>query len=233
MQDQNFHEIQLSGKQLLFGFISAVVLLVVIFLLGVSVGRGVRTEPAPGDSGATAAGSAPGDTVVPAPPPPATPQPGDLTYQPVLKGQPQAGTPSDNPPPPAEPPKTGSAPPQTSGAPPATTGASRSAPPPSAPQDKPQSTATPAAAPAKPAPDAGEKTAPPASGGWFAQIGAYGTRQAAQARQKELTAKGFAATVTPFGTLFRVRVGPFTTQAEAEREKARLATAGFPSSVIR
>ena len=42
MNDQSFHEIQLSGKQLVFLFMSAVVLAVVIFLLGVSVGRGVR-----------------------------------------------------------------------------------------------------------------------------------------------------------------------------------------------
>ena len=45
MTDQQFHEIQLSGKQLVFVFISVVGVAVVIFLLGVSVGRGVRGTP--------------------------------------------------------------------------------------------------------------------------------------------------------------------------------------------
>jgi len=49
MSDEGFHEIQLSGKQLVFLFMSAVVLAVVIFLLGVDVGRGV-----PGAAGDTA-----------------------------------------------------------------------------------------------------------------------------------------------------------------------------------
>ena len=43
MSDQGFHEVQLSGKQLVFLFMSAIVLLVVTFLLGVDVGRGART----------------------------------------------------------------------------------------------------------------------------------------------------------------------------------------------
>ena len=39
-----FHEIQLNGKQLVFLFMAATVVSVVIFLCGVLVGRGVRTE---------------------------------------------------------------------------------------------------------------------------------------------------------------------------------------------
>jgi DedD protein len=48
MQDEGFHEIQLNGKQLVFLFMSATVVAVVIFLCGVMVGRGVvvpRTLP--------------------------------------------------------------------------------------------------------------------------------------------------------------------------------------------
>ena len=41
-QDEGFHEIQLNGKQLVFLFIAATVVSVVIFLCGVLVGRGVR-----------------------------------------------------------------------------------------------------------------------------------------------------------------------------------------------
>ena len=41
-QDDGFHEIQLNGKQLVFLFMTGTVVAVVIFLLGVFVGRGVR-----------------------------------------------------------------------------------------------------------------------------------------------------------------------------------------------
>ncbi|HYM23995.1 MAG TPA: hypothetical protein VEU08_12340, partial [Vicinamibacterales bacterium] len=44
LQDEGFHEIQLNGKQLVFLFMAATVVSVVIFLLGVFVGRGVRVE---------------------------------------------------------------------------------------------------------------------------------------------------------------------------------------------
>src|SRR5687768_13639633 len=42
MPDEGFHEIQLKGKQLVFLFMAATVVSVVIFLCGVMVGRGVR-----------------------------------------------------------------------------------------------------------------------------------------------------------------------------------------------
>src|SRR5688572_7927853 len=42
VQDDAFHEIQLNGKQLVFLFMAATVVSVVIFLCGVLVGRGVR-----------------------------------------------------------------------------------------------------------------------------------------------------------------------------------------------
>jgi cell division septation protein DedD len=45
MQDAGFHEIQLNGKQLVFLFMSATVVAVVIFLCGVMVGRGVAVPP--------------------------------------------------------------------------------------------------------------------------------------------------------------------------------------------
>src|SRR5215210_5899325 len=44
MSDEGFHEIQLNGKQLVFLFMAATVVSVVIFLCGVLVGRGVRVE---------------------------------------------------------------------------------------------------------------------------------------------------------------------------------------------
>ena len=66
MTDQEYREIQLSGKQIVFLFMSLVVVAVVIFLLGVSVGRGVRT------AGDAAQGAAPGDTVASVSPQPPT-----------------------------------------------------------------------------------------------------------------------------------------------------------------
>ena len=57
MSDQGFHEVQLSGKQLVFLFMSAIVLLVVTFLLGVDVGRGARN--AMGETDLVAQGDAP------------------------------------------------------------------------------------------------------------------------------------------------------------------------------
>src|SRR5215212_2687928 len=44
MSDEGFHEIQLNGKQLVFLFMAATVVSVVIFLCGVLVGRGVRSQ---------------------------------------------------------------------------------------------------------------------------------------------------------------------------------------------
>ena len=46
VQDDAFHEIQLNGKQLVFLFMVATVVLAVAFLSGVFVGRGVRLERA-------------------------------------------------------------------------------------------------------------------------------------------------------------------------------------------
>src|SRR5215468_2761955 len=44
MSDEGLHEIQLNGKQLVFLFMTATVVAVVIFLCGVMVGRGVPTQ---------------------------------------------------------------------------------------------------------------------------------------------------------------------------------------------
>ena len=46
MPDHEVHEIQLNGKQLVFMFMAATVVSVVIFLCGVMVGRGVRQPQA-------------------------------------------------------------------------------------------------------------------------------------------------------------------------------------------
>jgi hypothetical protein len=71
LSDDAFHEIHLSGKQLVFLFMATTVVSVVIFLLGVFVGRGV---PAPRQSqelteSAATVAVEPAPTPAPAPPP--------------------------------------------------------------------------------------------------------------------------------------------------------------------
>ena len=88
-QDDSFHEIQLNGKQLVFLFMAATVVSVVIFLCGVLVGRGVRAERAATEVGPVADAPAPQPSQTPSPapagsdptaaPPPA-PAADDLTY---------------------------------------------------------------------------------------------------------------------------------------------------------
>lgn len=69
VQDEGFHEIQLNGKQVVFLFMAATVVSVVIFLCGVLVGRGVRVDrPAMADLGPV---SAQAETTPPAAPQPA------------------------------------------------------------------------------------------------------------------------------------------------------------------
>src|SRR5207237_372724 len=71
-QDDGFHEIQLNGKQLVFLFMAATVVSVVIFLCGVLVGRGVRAERGPAADAAalTAAAETPSQQPGPAAPVP-------------------------------------------------------------------------------------------------------------------------------------------------------------------
>jgi DedD protein len=245
MSDQNFHEIQLSGKQLVFLFISAVGLAVVIFLLGVSVGRGVRGVALAGavDTGA------PGDTVVATTPPPATqPAPGELSYHDTLQGRAARGAPP--PTPPVEPPPAATAPPATSPqappptgsqTPPVTDPAAGKTPQTAAPPQKPAPPATPppgtlAAAPPKEKPtEPAAKPAPkpPATGGWVVQVMALKSREGADKLASDLKTKGYPAFVAnPASSLYRVRVGPFAKRAEAEQIAARLVREGYPKPAV-
>ncbi len=259
MSDQNFHEIQLSGKQLVFLFISAVGLAVVIFLLGVSVGRGVRGVALAGGGVDT---GAPGDTVVATSPPPATQPPSDLSYHDALQGQGRAARGAQPPTPPAEPqPQPAAPPPATSTPavpppqPPATNPAAAPQPqnpaaqkppsstppaqqkPPAAPppaQQKPQTPAAGAAPPTEPPAKPAEKPAPkPQTGGWVVQVMALRSREGADKLSSDLKTKGYPAFVAnPARGLYRVRVGPFPKRAEAEQIAARLAREGYPSPSV-
>jgi DedD protein len=235
MSDQGFHEVQLSGKQLVFLFMSAVVVMVVVFLLGVNVGRGVRS--AVGDTEVLAQGdpSAPAGPDAPVPnaanTEPAKPAQPELSYHDMLLGATPApgkgtGAPADK----DKSPPTEAPPPVAETLPPAPTPAPSpvATPPPPA---RPPATQT--------APTQAPSAAPKPSGSeWFLQTGAYSTQAVADgevAKLKQLNAPAFV--IAPDGTgglkLFRVRVGPYATRAEAERASSRLSRQGFKSSITR
>jgi DedD protein len=242
MSDQNFHEIQLSGKQLVFLFISAVGVAVVIFLLGVSVGRGVRGVALAG----AGVDTAPSDTVVSTNPPPATqPGPGELSYHNTLQGSGRAGAATPPPTPPSEPvtPPPSSAPPPV--APPAAT-PQQTPPPQTQPQQAAPASKTPSQPPPAPAsppqkpPAAAEKPDPPqkgpkaaSSGAWVVQVMALRSKEGADKLVGELKNKGYPAfVVNPANSLYRVRVGPFAKRAEAEQIAGRLAKEGYQSPAV-
>lgn len=89
--DDAFHEIQLSGKQLVFLFMATTVVSVAIFLLGVVVGRSVRADSLTMDpTVAAAADPSPGAQSEPAAAPsdaPVTPAEPPLTYHQRLESE--------------------------------------------------------------------------------------------------------------------------------------------------
>jgi septal ring-binding cell division protein DamX len=209
IQDDGFHEIQLNGKQLVFLFMAATVVSVVIFLCGVLVGRGVRAErgllaegsataapvepvpePAPAQPAPTPAGSDP--TAAPAPP-----AAEDLSYFQRLEKQ--------------------NAPKEQLKA-----GAAHAAPAPEKESKQPPAPKVAAAPPQTAPPTAAE----PSGSGYAVQIAALNIRSEADAIAKRLSSKGYSAYVlapangTP--SVFRVRVGKFPTKREAETVAAKL-----------
>jgi DedD protein len=233
--DDGFHEIQLNGKQLVFLFMAVTVVSVVIFLCGVLVGRGVRTErtavvEAPGIAPAVAletppsqpppvpAGSDPTKAAAPAPP-----AGDDLTYFDRL----------DKKNPPAEQLTAAGDKPLVQAKAPGSTAPKDplvkvpepvKRPSPAASRDA-TAAATPAAArSSSPADDAA--AAEPAGSGFALQISALKEEGDAEAMARRLTAKGYSAYVlkpaagTP--SFYRVRVGKFKTRHEAETVATKL-----------
>lgn len=224
LPEEGFHEIQLSGKQLVFLFMAATVVSVVIFLCGVLVGRGVQpasaeaagassaareagvTDPS---AGAAAAGEAAG-AAAPAGGQAATGAPGGYFDQ-LMSDQPPAETVK----------------PTEQASPPASTATGADARREPARATAPAPTAAPASAP--PATTSSVTTPPPGSG-YIVQVTALRQRDEAQALAKRLGQKGYQAFVldpqkgtTP---LYRVRVGPYAQRAEAEQAVKRLAKEG-------
>jgi cell division protein FtsN len=235
MSEQDFHEIQLGRKQIVFLFMAAVVVAVGVFLLGVSFGRTVQT-PA---SAAAADTSAPSDTSVAVVPPPTETRPGDLTYHSTLQGQPApTSTPALEPTPASEPTSTPvAAPPPVATPTPTPTPAE----PPAAPAAEPVRPEKPAVDPSARAADASRTPAMPAAsprGRYALQVGAFSTQQSADRVAAQLKAKRFPSSIvigppSEPGARFHVIVGPYATRADAQKVIALLDKEGIASFIKR
>lgn len=217
--DDGFHEIHLSGKQLVFLFMATTVVCVAIFLCGVLVGRGVRTEraqdaietPAAAASTTLPPATAPVAEAGPqAAEPPAPASDDDLSYHKRLEADA----------PPTEdlktPPKDSSRPAET---------------PRIAPKGVTPAPATPApATAAPPAPAAEGPASTPAAGRpgtWVVQLVALRDRAAAGSIVQRLTSKGYPAyMINPAAgapaPVFKVQVGRYNDRHEAEQVARRL-----------
>jgi cell division septation protein DedD len=95
----------------------------------------------------------------------------------------------------------------------------------------------PAAEPAKPALAAAVPKAAATGVGFALQVGAFGKETDANALRDKLRGNGFSAFVEPVSTdsgrLFRVRVGPVSTRAEADQLKAQVAARNGLSGIVR
>lgn len=219
--DDAVREINLSGKQLVFLFMAAAVVSVVIFLCGVLVGRGVQQRMMDDASTAVVAETAdvpPADVAPGAAPSEPTKATG-LEYPERLEGAgpaPEKLTPRDTapkpPPAPAPPAASPTEPPRTA----AVVEAPKTA---SAPATTPP-------APGPPATDAKPLPPEPKGDGFAIQVAALRGRDEAEAVVARLKQKGYSAYLLPplagQPSVFRVRVGKFKGRAEAEQIATRL-----------
>lgn len=213
--DDEFHEIQLNGKQLVFLFMAATVMLVVVFLMGVLVGRGVRAERGGGEPLSAESAPVAEPPIIASSPTGGPPAAGNeqLSYPNRLSGaergteelkSPAAAPPEPTSPPPAEP----KAPPSTA-----------------------------APAPAVAAETAGVR-GEPAGDGFAIQVTALSQQSEADSIATSLSGKGYPAYVLApepgAPAVYRVRVGKFKDRREAESIAARLQKEGqFKPWIVR
>ena len=203
MRDEGFHEIQLNGKQLVFLFMAATVVAVVIFLCGVMVGRGVPAQrveafadvpeqppldptagvqPSPSSSSGSNTGRTPltVDETLTYPNRLEAPTPLTETLKPAAEQDPLP-------------------------APRAVATAAR---------ETPSALAPPAAV------DPALKEPP--GRGFVVQVAAVRKRAEAETIARRLSSKGYPTFVTTSGANFRVRVGKYDNRREAEATAGRL-----------
>jgi cell division protein FtsN len=233
MSDDGFHEIQLNGKQLIFLSMTAALVLVVAFLSGVLVGRGVRSQKDATVAGDVLAAAPLGDPVpqsdpsapqAAAAPPinaiaPPTPADEDLSYNSRLEDKQ----------PPRESLATSESQPGRDPSPKAQTPAAKDTAKPASPAVPVQSVPAPPmpkpADPAKAKVDA-SLAAEPAGSGYYLKIGAYRGRPQADSMARRLGGKGYTTYIVPLSgrgpVLYSVRVGKYKTRREADSIRRRL-----------
>ena len=229
--DDGFHEIQLSGKQLVFLFMATTVVSVVIFLCGVLVGRGVRADrPAATDETSVAPTPAPTDTVADTVAPTTEP-PNPPVEDPPLKYKERLE--SSKPLPETLKPQTEQAraarEPKVEPTPPRTEAPTAQTPAPPAPVEQPKAAVEQpkAAAVTTPPPQPKPMRGGSSRDSWVVQIVALRDRQAANSLVKRLTGKGYPAfLVDPAAgapaPVFKVQVGRYADRDEAEQVRRRL-----------
>jgi cell division septation protein DedD len=244
-QDDYYYEIQLTNKQLVFYFMAGATGLILSFLAGVMVGRGVDAQAGEVQAARAAQEERTIAEETPRPASPA-PSPAELSYAQRLesdkpddslaKGQtatPSAGTAAAKgatPKPSAIPSATSTPPAEVAPLPKEGKGAKahKATPEPTVAQAPPSpTTATARLATKEPKEGKEPKTAKgTASPGAFTiQVGAFKDRATADSVVSRLKGKGFAALVVPpdgSDGLFLVRVGSFAARADAERTEAKL-----------
>jgi DedD protein len=228
-QDDYYYEIQLTNKQLVFYFMAGASGLVLSFLAGVMVGRGVEGsamgagETRPLTEERVVAEQSPAPAQAP-------PAPGEFSYPARLE--------SDKPEEGLE---------RSRAASPAPTPAARAASPavlPPVPTPRPSAipaaaatpTPAPAAATTRPAGSL-PRSQPQTAAGFAIQVGAFKDRASADTVVRSLKTRGFPAyAVAPAGRgggLFTVRVGIYRDRADAEAVQARLNDDKFKPYIIK
>lgn len=218
IHDDGFHEIQLSGKQLVFLFMATTVVAIVIFLCGILIGRGVQQARGSVIEDTTTESLAEASTDETA----AAPTSGTPTN---VEGLTYAGNLQSQTPPPAEvQPGAAADLRQTVGAPPV---GEPAAPPVTTPPVKAAApTRQESAAPPPPPPAAAAVPAATGDGGFTVQVTALKNRPEADAIANRLQARGYKAyVVAPAGgaqVIYKVRVGMDMQRADAEKVMRRL-----------
>jgi len=228
-QDDYYYEIQLSNKQLVFYFLAGATGLILSFLAGVMVGRGVDSGPTH-DAVAAVKPAQEERIVAEESPKPSPPAAEELTYAQRLDGdknddtleKPGAKTPPkvvDKPSPKPSAEKADKASdktpekPKTADKDPEKPAAKATPAPRATPSAKPTTSPRPTTAAAK-----------PVAGTFTIQVGAFKDKETADSVVGRLKKKGFSAFVVPpeGDGLFNVRVGAYPARADAERIQAKL-----------
>ena len=212
MTDEGLREIQLDGKQLVFLFMAATVVAVVIFLCGVMVGRGVPVRAGSATDGQEVTGLDP-----------TAPSQSSLTHATPAGGGPVATDEvlsydrllgSDT-----SPVETLRPPSEAPAEPPAGESAVSIRPVVSS-QPAPTAAAAPrnalASRPIAPTAATARTLNEPRGNGFVVQVAAVPRRDEANSIARRLSGKGYPAFVTTSGSNFRVRVGKYANRREAE-----------------